>query len=35
LAPALSDAGPPDLGGQDSSTAALVRRYRAMRGRPD
>ena len=26
---------PPDLAGQDSSTAALVRRYRAMRGRPN
>ena len=34
LAPALSDADEPDLGGQDSSTAALVRRYRAMRRRP-
>ena len=34
LAPTLSDAEPPDLRGQDSSTAALVRRYRAMRGRP-
>jgi glucose-6-phosphate isomerase len=34
LAPALSDADAPDLAGQDSSTAALVRRYRAMRGRP-
>ncbi len=35
LAPALTDARPPDLGGQDSSTAALVRRYRASRGRTD
>jgi len=34
LAPALSDAEAPDLRGQDSSTAALVRQYRAMRGRP-
>jgi len=34
LAPALSDAEAPDLSGQDSSTAALVRRYRALRGRP-
>jgi len=34
LAPALRDADVPDLGGQDSSTASLVRRYRAMRGRP-
>ena len=32
LAPALSAAAAPDLGGQDSSTAALVRRYRTMRG---
>ncbi len=35
LAPALSAADPPDLGGQDSSTAALVRCYRQMRDRPD
>jgi glucose-6-phosphate isomerase len=35
LAPALSGAGPSDLGGQDSSTAALVRRYREMRDRPN
>ena len=35
LAPALSSDGPPDLSGQDSSTAALVRTYRTMRGRPD
>jgi glucose-6-phosphate isomerase len=34
LAPVLSDADPPDLSGQDSSTAALVRRYREMRHRP-
>ncbi len=34
LAPALSDADPPDLAGQDSSTASLVARYRDMRGRP-
>jgi glucose-6-phosphate isomerase len=34
LAPALSDEQAPDLSGQDSSTAALVRRYRGMRGRP-
>jgi len=34
LGPVLGAAGPPDLSGQDSSTAALVRTYRAMRGRP-
>ncbi|MGD0392606.1 MAG: glucose-6-phosphate isomerase [Acidimicrobiales bacterium] len=34
LAPALTGAGPPDLSGQDSSTAALVRRYRAVRQLP-
>ncbi len=34
LAPALSGAEPPDLGGLDSSTAALVRRYRSGRHRP-
>ena len=34
LAPALTGAGPPDLSGQDSSTAALVRRYRAIRELP-
>jgi glucose-6-phosphate isomerase len=34
LAPALSGADAPDLGDQDSSTAALVGRYRALRGRP-
>ena len=33
LAPALTGAEPPDLAGQDSSTAALVERYRTMRGR--
>ncbi|HEY5098122.1 MAG TPA: glucose-6-phosphate isomerase [Acidimicrobiales bacterium] len=33
LAPALADADAPDLTGQDSSTAALVRRYRALRDR--
>ncbi|HEV3281335.1 MAG TPA: glucose-6-phosphate isomerase [Acidimicrobiales bacterium] len=34
LAPALSEADPPDLSGQDSSTAALVRHYRSLRHRP-
>jgi glucose-6-phosphate isomerase len=34
LAPALSDENAPDLDGQDSSTAALVTRYRSLRGRP-
>jgi glucose-6-phosphate isomerase len=33
LAPTLSEAEAPDLSGQDSSTAALVRRYRSLRGR--
>jgi glucose-6-phosphate isomerase len=33
LAPLLTDAGAPDLSGQDSSTASLVRRYRTLRGR--
>ena len=33
LAPVLIDADPPDLTGQDSSTAALARRYRSGRGR--
>jgi glucose-6-phosphate isomerase len=33
LAPVLIDAAAPDLSGQDSSTAALVRRVRAGRGR--
>ncbi len=33
LAPILTDASAPDLAGQDSSTASLVRRYRALRGR--
>ncbi len=35
LAPTLTDPDPPDLSDQDSSTAALVRRYRSLRGRPD
>ncbi len=34
LAPVLSDESAPDLSGQDASTASLVRRYRALRGRP-
>jgi len=34
LAPALSSADAPDLTDQDRSTAALVRRYRTLRGRP-
>jgi glucose-6-phosphate isomerase len=34
LAPALTDAGNPDLADQDSSTAALVERYRSLRHRP-
>ena len=34
LAPVLIDAEAPDLSDEDSSTAALVRRYRAGRGRP-
>jgi glucose-6-phosphate isomerase len=34
LAPALTTNEAPDLSGQDASTAALVRRYRALRGRP-
>ncbi|HUC04938.1 MAG TPA: glucose-6-phosphate isomerase [Acidimicrobiales bacterium] len=33
LTPLLSGAGSPDLSGQDSSTAALVRAYRSLRGR--
>jgi glucose-6-phosphate isomerase len=33
LAPALTGPEPPDLAGQDSSTAALVERYRTMQGR--
>ncbi len=33
LAPALSSDAAPDLSGQDGSTAELVRRYRALRGR--
>jgi len=35
LAPVLSDPSAPDLSGQDQSTAALVQRYRALRGRPN
>ena len=35
LAPALIAAAVARPAGQDSSTAALVRRYRALRGRPD
>ena len=34
LAPALVSPTAPDLGGQDSSTAALVRHYRTLRSRP-
>ena len=34
LAPVLGVATAPDLSGQDSSTAGLVRTYRGMRGRP-
>jgi glucose-6-phosphate isomerase len=34
LAPALIDPEAPDLSDQDGSTAALVRHYRALRGRP-
>ena len=33
LAPLLTAPAAPDLTGQDSSTASLVRRYRALRGR--
>jgi hypothetical protein len=33
LAPVLSVEAAPDLSGQDASTAALVRRYRTLRGR--
>ncbi|MGO9853673.1 MAG: glucose-6-phosphate isomerase [Acidimicrobiales bacterium] len=33
LAPLLTAASAPDLSGQDSSTASLARRYRALRGR--
>jgi glucose-6-phosphate isomerase len=33
LAPTLSDSSAPDLAGQDSSTAALIRHYRSLRGR--
>jgi glucose-6-phosphate isomerase len=34
LTPMLTDPTAPDLSGQDSSTASLVRRYRTLRGRP-
>ncbi len=34
LAPILTSATAPDLAGQDSSTASLVRQYRGLRGRP-
>jgi hypothetical protein len=34
LAPALTSPDAPDLDTQDSSTAALVRLYRELRGRP-
>ena len=34
LAPVLGAEAAPDLSGQDSSTAGLVRTYRGMRGRP-
>jgi glucose-6-phosphate isomerase len=34
LAPALSDVAAPDLSDQDTSTAALIRRYRSLRHRP-
>ncbi|MGO8875773.1 MAG: glucose-6-phosphate isomerase [Acidimicrobiales bacterium] len=34
LAPALTSDTAPDLSGHDGSTAELVRRYRALRGRP-
>ena len=34
LAPILTSPEAPDLGDQDSSTAALVRHYRSLRGRP-
>jgi glucose-6-phosphate isomerase len=33
LAPILTDTAAPDLSGQDSSTASLVRQYRGIRGR--
>jgi glucose-6-phosphate isomerase len=33
LAPILTDTAAPDLSGQDSSTASLVRQYRSLRGR--
>jgi glucose-6-phosphate isomerase len=34
LAPVLTDAAAPDLSGEDSSTAGLLRHYRTLRGRP-
>ena len=34
LAPVLTDPDAPDLAGQDSSTAALIRHYRVLRDRP-
>jgi glucose-6-phosphate isomerase len=34
LAPILTSPTAPDLSGQDSSTASLVRAYRERRGRP-
>ena len=34
LAPVLTDPDAPDLAGQDSSTAALIEHYRALRDRP-
>ena len=33
LAPILTDTAAPDLAGEDSSTASLVRQYRGLRGR--
>jgi glucose-6-phosphate isomerase len=33
LVPILTDTAAPDLSGQDSSTASLVRQYRGLRGR--
>jgi glucose-6-phosphate isomerase len=35
LAPTLTDDSAPDLDGQDSSTASLIRHYRSLRGRPN
>jgi hypothetical protein len=34
LAPLLTADSVPDVSGQDSSTAALITRYRTLRGRP-